>query len=430
MPNTRKKDNPASKDAGQKAIGNRPQDKLQQHLKDNDNAPGKEPKKLQLENISNIFRKPSKKTDKREEESLKEKDENIEKEIKKEIKNIKRKEKKEKKSLAARRRWLSEHIEKAGFDIPVSKVNKLIFYAGLIIVFLLTIPLVIISIRNAQSVVGIIIQTLLLWSLGFAVAVAILHVAFRSFIDIKVFQRKLSVEEVLPDFLQLTSANIRAGMPIDRALWMAVRPRFGVLAKEIENVAKCTLSGEDLHKSLINFANKYDSIILLRSVHLLNEGIEAGGDIGDLLNKIANNIQELRTMKKEMAANVTTYVIFISFAAIVAAPFLFGLSHELLNIVQGIATNVAESSGPQGMPSGGIGISMNIDSDNIKISDYQIFAYTCLITSAFFSSIIVSTITKGNVKEGLQYIPVFVGVVVIIYYIAIKALGLMLGGLV
>ena len=75
------------------------------------------------------------------------------------------------------------------------------------------------------------------------------------------------IEENLPDYLEFTSANLRAGMPIDRALWFAVRPRFGVLAKEIEDVAKRTLAGEDLHVALVDFAKKYDSQILLRSVY-------------------------------------------------------------------------------------------------------------------------------------------------------------------
>ncbi len=42
--------------------------------------------------------------------------------------------------------------------------------------------------------------------------------------------------------------------------------------------------------------------------------MESGGEIGELLNKIAINIQETRIRKKEMAASVMTYAIFIGFA--------------------------------------------------------------------------------------------------------------------
>src|SRR3989338_1174040 len=100
-------------------------------------------------------------------------------------------------------------------------------------------------------------------------------------------------------------------MTIDRALWYAVRPRFGVLAKEI-------MGGADLKESLEKFALRYDSTLLKRVVSMINEGIEAGGEIGELLNRIALDIQQQKSMLKEMSANVTTYVIFISFATVVA----------------------------------------------------------------------------------------------------------------
>ena len=69
-------------------------------------------------------------------------------------------------------------------------------------------------------------------------------------------------------------------MTIDKALWYAVRPKFGVLANEIETVAKETMKGEDLKIALQKFADKYDSILLKRSISLLSEGIDAGGEIG------------------------------------------------------------------------------------------------------------------------------------------------------
>jgi len=55
-------------------------------------------------------------------------------------------------------------------------------------------------------------------------------------------------------------------MTIDRALWYAVRPRFGVLANEIEIVAKETMRGQDLKIALQNFADKYDSILLKNKI--------------------------------------------------------------------------------------------------------------------------------------------------------------------
>ena len=77
--------------------------------------------------------------------------------------------------------------------------------------------------------------------------------------------------ELLTRLMKLTSANISAGMPIDQALWFAVRPKFGVLAKEIEEVAKSTIAGADLQTALIDFTKKYNSKILKRSINLIIE---------------------------------------------------------------------------------------------------------------------------------------------------------------
>lgn len=268
--------------------------------------------------------------------------------------------------------------------------------------------------------------TLMLWCLGFVLLLLSLWCCFFAIIDLKIYQRKKQIEEVFPDFLQLTSANISAGMPIDRALWFAVRPRFGVLANEIEDVAKSTLVGEKLGVALQTFADKYESLIVQRSINLLLEGLEAGGEIADLLNRVAKNIVDTRIIKREMASNVTTYVIFISFAALVGAPFLFGLSTELIVIMQSILGNIDMGSSTQSY--GGIGGMMTASPDSIAIGDYKIFAVICIIITSFFSSVLVTIIRKGEVKEGLHLIPIFIGIGLVVYFIAISLLHLMLSG--
>ena len=113
----------------------------------------------------------------------------------------------------------------------------------------------------------IITSIIALWVLVFTVLLFVLWILFYVVVDLKIFRRKITIEDVLPDYLQLTASNIKAGMTIDRALWFAVRPRFGVLAKEIEIVAKETMKGEDLKTALQKFADKYDSILLKRSIN-------------------------------------------------------------------------------------------------------------------------------------------------------------------
>lgn len=323
-------------------------------------------------------------------------------------------------------RLFQVYLAKAGIEAEPAKVSKSIFYFAIFLNFLVSIYLVyFFSIKFNYPIIYVLTLMVLLWLLVFIGLILILYLLFFIMLDLRIFKRTMDIEEVLPDFLELTSANIRAGMPIDQALWFAVRPRFGVLAKEIETVAKETMSGEDLEVALLRFTNKYESGVLDRSVNLLIEGMTAGGELGYLLNRIANNIQESRTIKKEMSANVTTYVIFITFASIVAAPVLFALSGQLLVIVSGIIAKMSLAS------SGGstTGIAVSAAGSGVSFADFKMFSIGLLCITALFSSLIVAIIKKGDIKPGLSYIPRFIVVSMVVYWLASKVLASTLGSM-
>jgi archaellum biogenesis protein FlaJ (TadC family) len=242
-------------------------------------------------------------------------------------------------------------------------------------------------------------------------------------LDLLIFNRRQKMEEVLPDFLQLVSSNIRAGMTVDQSLWFAIRPRFGVLAKEIEEVAKRTFAGEPLDMALQHFIDKYDSKVLERAMNLLIEGMRAGGELGDLLNKISSNIQETSLMKKEMAANVTTYVIFITFATVMAAPFLFGMAYQLIIVIGEVFSRVDIS------PGAATGFPITISQGVIAIEDFKTFAIVSLMITSFFSAIIVSAIKKGNVQGGIRYIPMFMAASLAVFLAVLKLFSIFVGGM-
>lgn len=323
-----------------------------------------------------------------------------------------------------RKKRVKEYLGRAGVPLEPLDVSKKLFKASVFVTLAISGYLVYYfstTFGITWGKVALWIGTL--WIGGFVGILFILWVLLYIVIDLRIFKRRLEIEEILPDFLQLTSANIKAGMTVDRALWYAVRPNFGVLAKEIESVAKETMGGEDLTSALRKFAEKYDSQVLQRSVSLIIEGIESGGEIGDLLIKVADNIEDQKIMKKEMAANVTTYVIFITFSSIIAAPFLFALSGALIQVMQSIAASLA-ATGASGATST-IGISFG--GTGIEPSDFRIFAIVSLCISATMSAMVISMIKKGSVKEGANNIPVFLVVSLTLYFIGNFIAGYLVG---
>ncbi|MBS3131180.1 type II secretion system F family protein [Candidatus Woesearchaeota archaeon] len=324
-----------------------------------------------------------------------------------------------------RKQRLRYYLERAGISINPKAISKRIFSLCIIINLVITSYLLYYYSTNfGYTYAKIFTAMALVWVVVFAAILFIIWMLLYIALDVRVYKRKLDIEEVLPDFLQLTASNIKSGMTIDRALWYAVRPRFGVLAKEIEGVAKDTMGGMDLNDALEKFASKYDSVTLKRSISLLIEGISAGGEIGDLLNKIAINIQELKIMRKEMAANVSTYTIFITFASIIAAPFLFGLSGVLIQVISGIGATLSDL----GSTAATSGLGISFGTVGVDYSDFRIFAIVSLVITSFFSAAIVSTIKKGNVKSGIKYIPLFIAVSVTLFLFADFVLGIFLSG--
>ena len=314
---------------------------------------------------------------------------------------------------------------KLGLDENARAINKKILSS--VTAFNIMVSLIIIGfvIANNKSIDILVLFMMVLWTVVFAAIYLLTVLVVFLYLDVRMYQHVKEIEENLPDFLQLASANISAGMTVDRALWYAVRPKFGILAIEMENVAKSTIVGEDLEKALVKLGQKYDSRMLKETINLIVEGIQSGGEMASLLNKLSTNIKETQLMRKEIGASVTTYAIFIGAATIVAAPLLFALSTQLLMIIQKIfgSLHIDQSVGTGSM------FSMNFSGDSINIGDFRNFSILVLVISSFFSAAIISVIQKGSVKEGVKTIPIFIIVSIILYYAASAMFSSLLGGL-
>ena len=307
-------------------------------------------------------------------------------------------------------RLYEEYIEIIHLDIGPRELNNLVMkISGGITLFIFAVSTI------YAFFVRSFIDSYLYFALSstftsFTVTYIVITLGLLLYFDLTVRRRTKEIEDNLPDFLQITSANISAGMPIDRALWFAVRPKFGALADEMERVAKRVMAGEELEDALRKFSTKYDSQVLKETVSLLIEGINSGGEMAELLNKVSENISENKIMRKEIKANVTTYAIFIGTASVVAAPLLLALSTQLLRVIQDITQGVDVNS------TGGSFFSFDFSGDNVSVADFEIFSMIILGISAFFSAAIISSIRKGNIKDGFKLIPIFVVISIIIYW--------------
>ncbi len=227
-----------------------------------------------------------------------------------------------------------------------------------------------------------------------------------------------AVEKVLPDALQLVSANVRAGMTIDKALWLTARPEFGPLEKELRKMAAQTLGGRTLQLALSESTSRVRSKIYQRAMLLLEQGIQLGGEMGGLLTQIALDVRETEALKKEIDAATTTYTLFIVFASVLAAPALFAVSTfyvetttklwqgQIASNIQGVGSNIGLSIfqvGSTGAPL-------------ISASEVRLFATAAIILTNVFGGLTLGLIREGHAKRGVKYVLPFLLTALLIYY--------------
>lgn len=310
---------------------------------------------------------------------------------------------------------------KAGYDDVPYEFFGWMFYLTLIITYFAYIIFVYPKIADLSSVY-ILVLTFVFWFIIQIILVAALVILIYFNLTIKIYQRTKDLEDILPDYLQVVSANLRGGLSFEKALWSAIRPEFGIIAKEITMVSKKVMTGNDLAEALQEFTEKYDSPLLRRSFDLIIGEVESGGQIANIVDKVIENIRKTRSLKEEMNASTLTYMIFIGVIVIVISPGLFALSFNLLQIMMGFTEKLSSINVP--------GLPISFGKNPLNPEDFKVFSIIAITSISFFSSMIISIIEKGDIKGGLKYIPAFVISSLIMYFIFMSILGAVFSGLV
>ena len=261
----------------------------------------------------------------------------------------------------------------------------------------------------------------------------LLMALFYLLIMITADNRARRIEEVLPDALQMMSANIRAGMTIENAIWMAAKPEFGPLEEEIRMVSGKAFGGKPIADALLDMSVRVRSTMLERAVKLLNEGMQLGGELAPLRDEVARDLKMNHKLAKEIASATTMYMIFIVFTAVIASPVMFAASvyyaqmSYFISNQQGMETDMTTGgvAGTGGVSIGG-GLTGMIANgkkgEAITPDEVFQFAIACIMLTTFFGALTLSEIRYGKLTRGLQYVPIFMITALIIFLVTNGAL--------
>jgi len=312
--------------------------------------------------------------------------------------------------------YVRRYIQTAGINIVPYKFFGALFYLTAIITGILYISFIYpVLARYPQYIM--LAGSMALWFVMQMALAAIIFMITYFYLDLRIYKRTKKIEDSLPEFLQIVSSNLKGGMSFENALFGAIKPRFDVLAKEMEEVSKKVMTGFDISLALREFSQKYNSPMLNRSIDLMISEVESGGHVTSLIDKIVDMLKETKILKQEISASVITYTIFISVIVMVISPLLFALSYHLLLMILNFVGKLS-TAGAQADT-----FLFSVNTVTVNPVHFRYFSMFALGTIALFSSMIVSIVEKGNVKSGLKYIPLFISGTFIFYFIFMKVLA-------
>ncbi len=311
-------------------------------------------------------------------------------------------------------RFISDELDLAGVKMSVDSFIRIAIIGGFAILVITSFALVIFY--NFFAGIAALI--------GFAAAVlygAALYAGLEYMID----KRKTFVENILPDYLQLTSANIRSGVALDKSLISAARPEFGHFRDEVLLMGKQLYAGETMQNALANLSSRYRSLQLKRTVRMMSEALRYGGGMSDILGQLAKDLRNQNIMHKEVAGQLFMYTIFIVFASVVGAPVLYGLTNKMISITDSIWGNILQGSpGALNTFSEASTVSFLTPSPpSIQPNQYYLFSIIAIIVISGMSAVIVSAITFGGMIKGLRNLPIYIVLALVIFFVVSYVIG-------
>ncbi len=305
---------------------------------------------------------------------------------------------------------LRNYLFTAGINEVPYKFFGILFWITAIVTFVIYFS-VIYSFLADINTLGVFIITLFSWFIIQSLMVFFIIMIVYFYLNMRIFNRVQELEKHLPDYLTLVSTNLKGGLSFEKSLWSAIKPEFGILAKEMTLVSKKVLTGTDVKLALTELMKKYKSPSLQRSLNLIIGEVESGGKIADVIDRVIENLKKASILKQEMVASTTTYSIFMVAIVLFITPALFALAQQLLQIIIGVTKNIGVAS----TSASGMFGNLSFSDSSINPKDFKTFSLIAIGVISTFSSMIVSIISRGNVKSGVKYIPIFIAVSIVLF---------------
>lgn len=197
-------------------------------------------------------------------------------------------------------------------------------------------------------------------------------------------------DEKFLEFSRNLVESVKTGTPISRSIINIRDKDYGVLNPYIKKLVNQISLGIPVKDALMTFARDANSRTILRSVELIREAEQAGGNIESILESVSKSVAEIETLKKERRAAIYNlvvqgYIIFIIFIIIMLV-----MQFKIVPMTSEITTAGSLSILGQAKAS-------------ISSGQISIIFISLLLAQGFFTGLVIGKLAEGSLKAGIKH---------------------------
>jgi len=205
-------------------------------------------------------------------------------------------------------------------------------------------------------------------------------------------QMSIEKEEMFLEFARDLVEGVKTGTPISKSITNISNKPYGALSEHVKKLANQITIGIPLNFALHVFSKDANNKVISRALTLIGQAERAGGDIGEILESVADAVNTSDRLKKERKAVISTlvvqgYIIFFVFIIIMLV-----MQFKILPMVSGIAN--VEAVGIGGTFGSGVAVS------NADVS--SAFLYLLLV-QGLFSGLVIGKLAEKSARAGIKH---------------------------
>ncbi len=211
------------------------------------------------------------------------------------------------------------------------------------------------------------------------------------------YGREKEKDQMFLEFARSLVESVKMGTPISKSIIQMREKDFGSLSPHVKKLANQIALGIPTRQAFEIFASDINSKVINRSIALITEAEESGGEISMILESTAKSVSEIEDLKKERKSStynlvVQGYIIFIIFLVIMLA--------VEVKFIPLIISTISETGGFSSDLNMGE-FSTNVNTSSIGMLNNLFLGL--ILVQGLFAGLVIGRLSEGRINAGIKH---------------------------